>query len=164
VKKYLLDTNVLLRFLLGDHDELSAKAAWLFQQAADRECLVVLTDLCIAEAVWVLTSYYKLERKPVSENLAKLLVRAGVHCPDLEALLDALTRFKTTNCDFYDCYLAAQGAAAGIAIASFDKDFTKFKDVTLWDMQEGIRICRSGARNLSSGEIREPSQARDRDG
>lgn len=94
---------------------------------------MILTDLGIAEAVWVLTSYYKLQRKPVAESLAKLLVRAGVHCPDLEDVLDALARFKSTNCDFYDCYLAAQGVAAGLTIASFDKDFTKFKDVILWD-------------------------------
>ncbi len=133
MKKYLLDTNILLRFLLADHDELSPKAARLFQRAADRECLLILTDLGIAEAVWVLTSYYKLERKPVAECLANLLVRAGVHCPNLDPILDALTRFKATNCDFYDCYLAAQAGASGVAIASFDKDFTKFKVVTLWD-------------------------------
>jgi predicted nucleic-acid-binding protein len=133
MKKYLLDTNILLRFLLGDHDELSPIAASLFQRAADREWLLILTDLGIAEAVWVLTSYYKLERKPVAESLAKLLVRAGVHCPDLDPVLDALARFKATNCDFYDCYLAAQAVASGVGIASFDKDFSKFKDVTLWD-------------------------------
>ena len=84
-------------------------------------------------AVWVLTSYYQLERKPVAESLAKLLVRAGVHCPDLDPVLDALARFKATNCDFYDCYLAAQAVASGVGIASFDRDFSKFKDVTLWD-------------------------------
>jgi predicted nucleic acid-binding protein len=133
MKKYLLDTNVLLRFLLGDHDELSPKAARLFQRAADRECLLILTNLGVAEAVWVLTSYYKLGRKPVAESLTKLLVQAGVHCPDLDPILDALARFKATNCDFYDCYLAAQAVAAGVSIASFDKDFAKFKDVILWD-------------------------------
>jgi predicted nucleic-acid-binding protein len=133
MKKYLLDTNILLRFLLADHDELSPKAAHLFQRAADRECLLILTDLGIAEALWVLTSYYKLGRKPVAESLAKLLVRAGVHCSDLDSILDALARFKATDCDFYDCYLAAQAVASGVVIASFDKDFTKFKAVTLWD-------------------------------
>jgi predicted nucleic-acid-binding protein len=133
MKKYLLDTNVLLRFLLSDHDELSPKAARLFRLAADRECLLILTNLGVAEAVWVLTSYYKLGRKPIAESLAKLLVRAGIQCPDLDTILDALARFKATNCDFYDCYLAAQAVAADVSIASFDKDFTKFKDVILWD-------------------------------
>ena len=84
MKKYLVDTNVLLRFLLDDHPEPSVAAARLFQQAADEKCLLILTDLGIAEAVWVLTSYYKLERQKVAESLAKLLLKAGVQCPSLE--------------------------------------------------------------------------------
>jgi predicted nucleic acid-binding protein len=132
VKKYLLDTNVLLRFLLDDHPEPSV-AARLFQQAADEKCLLILTDLCIAEAVWMLTSYYKLERQKVAESLAKLLLKAGVQCPSLEPVLDALARFKATNCDFFDCYLAAQAAGSGVAIASFDSDLRKFEDASLWD-------------------------------
>ena len=133
MKKYLLDTNVLLRFLLDDHAELSRAAAGLFQQAADGKCLLILTDLGIAEAVWVLTSYYKLERQKVAESLAKVIVKAGIQCPALEPVLDALARFKATNCDFFDCYLAAQAAASGVAIASFDKDSKKFEDASLWD-------------------------------
>ena len=135
MKKYLLDTNVLLRFLLDDHPELSRAAAGLFQRAADEKCLLILTDLCIAEAVWVLTSYYKIERQKVADSLAKLLLKAGVQCPSLEPVLDALARFKATNCDFFDCYLAAQAASSGIAIASFDKDFRKFEDASLWDAE-----------------------------
>jgi len=132
-RKTQLDTNVLLRFLLDDHPELSKAAAGLFQQAADEKCLLILTDLGIAEAVWVLTSFYKLERQKVAESLAKLLIKAGVHCPTLEPVLDALARFKATNCDFFDCYLAAQAASSGVAIASFDKDLRKFEDASLWD-------------------------------
>ena len=131
--KYLLDTNVLLRFLLDDHPELSRAAAGLFQQAADGKCLLILTDLGVAEAVWVLTSYYKLERKTVAEILAKMIVKAGIQCPTQESVLDALARFKASNCDFFDCYLAAQASASGVAIASFDKDLKKFEDVNLWD-------------------------------
>ncbi|HEY5741096.1 MAG TPA: PIN domain-containing protein [Terrimicrobiaceae bacterium] len=137
MNKYLLDTNVLLRFLLDDHAELSRAAAGLFQQAADGECLLLLTDLGIAEAVWVLTSFYKLERQRVAESLAKMIVKAGIQCPTLEPTLDALARFKASNCDFFDCYLAAQAAASGVAVASFDKDLKKFEDVSLW---EGERL------------------------
>ena len=133
MKKYLLDTNVLLRFLLDDHPEPSVAAARLFQQAADEKCLLILTDLGIAETVWVLTSYYKLERQKVADSLAKLLLKAGVQCPSLEPVLDALARFKATNCDFFDCYLAAQAASSGVAIASFDSDLRKFEDASLWD-------------------------------
>ena len=57
----------------------------------------------------------------------------GLHCPDLAPVLDGLARFKVIHCDFYDCYLAAQAVASGVGIASFDKDFSKFKDVTPWN-------------------------------
>jgi predicted nucleic-acid-binding protein len=133
VKKYLLDTNVLLRFLLDDHAELSQ--AGLFQEAADGKCLLILTDLGVAEAVWVLTSYYMLERQAVADSLAKMIVKAGIQCPTLESVLDALARFKASNCDFFDCYLAAQARALGVAVASFDKDLKKFEDVSLWDAE-----------------------------
>jgi hypothetical protein len=74
----------------------------------------------------VLTSYYKIERQKVADSLAKLLLKAGVQCASLEPVLDALARFKATNCDFFDCYLAAQAASSGVAIASFDNDLRKF--------------------------------------
>jgi predicted nucleic-acid-binding protein len=133
MKKYLLDTSMLLRFLLADHAEHSPIATRLFQQAADRKCLLVLSDLGIAEAVWVLTSYYKIDRKSVADIFANLVVRAGISCPSLDPVLDALARFKATNCDFFDCYLTAQAVASGIGVASFDRDFAKFTDLTLWD-------------------------------
>ena len=136
MKKYLLDTNVLLRFLLDDHAELSRAAAGLFRQAADGKCLLILTDLAVAEAVWVLTSYYKLERQTVAESLAKMIVKAGIQCPTLEPTLDALARFKASKCDFFDCYLAAQASASDVAIASFDKDLKKFEDVSLWEPEK----------------------------
>jgi predicted nucleic acid-binding protein len=79
------------------------------------------------------TKAYKMKRDRVAESLAKPLVRAGIHCPDLGPVLDALARFKVTNCDYYDCYLAAQAVASGVEIASFDRDFSKFKDVALWE-------------------------------
>jgi predicted nucleic-acid-binding protein len=122
VKKYLLDANALLRFLLDDHAELSRADAGLFQQAADGKCLPILTDLGIAEAVWVLTFYCKLERQVVAESLAKMIVKAGIQCTRLASVLDALARFKASNCDFFDCYLAAQASAFGVAVTSFDKD------------------------------------------
>ena len=62
-----------------------------------------------------------------------MIVKAGIQCPTLESLLDALARFKASNCDFFDCYLAAQASALGVAIASFDKDLKKLEDVSLWE-------------------------------
>jgi predicted nucleic-acid-binding protein len=130
--KYLLDTNVLLRFLLNDHKKPSPKARRLFRQAEAGKCQLILTEVALAEAVWVLTSFYESTRETVAESLSRLIGKSGIHCPNSVVLLDALHRFRDTKCDFLDCYLAAMSADSGHAVASFDCDFRKFPDIALW--------------------------------
>lgn len=134
--KYLLDTNVLLRFLLNDHEDHSPLAADIFRQAVTGKCVLILTDVAIAEAVWVLTSFYKIDRRNTADKLVKVINSTGIKCPNREQMLDALSRFKATNCDFFDCYLAAMASDSGYHVASFDQGFKKFKDVTVWKSTE----------------------------
>jgi predicted nucleic-acid-binding protein len=132
VKRYLLDTNVLLRFLLDDEKKLSAQARVLFQQAESGDCLLILTDLAVAEAVWVLTSFYKIDVPVVAETLINVLGKPGIHCDKADVILDTLRLFRETKCDFFDCHLAAMASVSGDGVASFDRDFRKFPDVDLW--------------------------------
>ncbi len=122
----------MLRFLLDDEKKLSAQARALFQQAESGTCLLVLTDLAVAEAVWVLTSFYKVDAQAVAETLANMLGKPGIRCDNSDVLLDSLRRFRESKCDFFDCYLAALAADSGDGIASFDRDFRKFPDVEVW--------------------------------
>ncbi len=133
MKRYFLDTNVLLRFLLDDDKKLSVLAKKLFREAESGACQLVLTDVALAEAVWVLTSFYKIESHIVAETLSKLIEKSGIHCEHAAELSDALRRFRDTKCDFFDCYLAALAVKSGDGVASFDRDFRKFKDVALWN-------------------------------
>ena len=131
--KYLLDTNIILRFLLGDHKDHSPLAEGLFREAMEGKCVLILTDVAIAEAVWVLMSFYKVNRSNTAEKLSKIIGSVGIKCPNQNQMLDALDRFKTTSCDFFDCYLAAMASDSEYHVASFNQSFKKFKDVTLWD-------------------------------
>jgi predicted nucleic acid-binding protein len=49
--------------------------------------------------------------------------------PSEPVMLDALERLKTHPVDFPDAWVAVIAAHQGIAIASFDRDFDRFKDV-----------------------------------
>lgn len=130
--KYLLDTNVLIRFLLGDHAKHSPAARVLFADACDGKCVLILTDVAVAESVWVLHSFYNIEREKITEGLGKVILSAGVRCLRRDEMLDALDRFASTKCDFLDCYLAALAASSGDRVATFDKDFDRFDDVKRW--------------------------------
>ena len=130
--RYLLDTNVLLRFLRGDDARHSPAARGLFSDACEGKCTLILTEVTVAEAVWVLDSFYQTGRKQIAEGLSKVIISAGVRCAKQDEMLDALQRFASTKCDFLDCYLAALAAASGDHVATFDKDFERFEDVKRW--------------------------------
>jgi predicted nucleic-acid-binding protein len=134
--RYRLDTNVLVRFLTHDDMAQAAKADALFQQAAQGHSLLFLGKIVLVETAWVLQSVYEQPRNRIAESLAKLVVKPGIRCEDGQVTIDALYRFKETNLDIVDCFLAAESAADGDAVATFDKAFSKFSDVQLWDHEE----------------------------
>lgn len=130
--KYFLDTNILVRFLRGDHPTHSPATRELFADACDGKCVLLLTEVAVAEAVWVLQSVYNTERAQIAEGLRKVILSAGIRCARRNEMLDALGRFAATKCDFLDCYLAALAAATADFVATFDKDFDRFTDVKRW--------------------------------
>lgn len=130
--RYLLDTSVFLRFLRDDDARHSPAARGLFSDACDGKCVLILTEVAVAEAVWVLDSFYQTEREHIAEALRKVIISAGIRCARQDEMLDALQRFASTKCDFLDCYLAALAAASGDHVATFDKDFERFDDVKRW--------------------------------
>ena len=136
--KYLLDTNVLIRFLRSDHPVHSPATRELFADACDGKCVLLLTEIAVAEAVWVLQSVYDTERIQVAEGLRKVILSAGIRCAKRNEMLDALGRYASTKCDFLDCYLAALATASGDSIASFDKDFDQFTDIKRWQPPEAV--------------------------
>lgn len=104
----------------------------MFADACDGKCVLLLTEIAIAEAVWVLQSVYNTERAQIAEGLRKVILSAGIRCARRDEMLDALGCFAAMKCDFLDCYLAALAAATGDFVATFDKDFDRFTDVKRW--------------------------------
>lgn len=129
MKKLIIDANVILRFLRGDHAEHFAASKKLFQQAEDGRVRLVLLAPVLAEVVFVLTSVYECERSAVADALLPFLFHGGVECPESAILADTLKRFVATRIDLMDCYVAASAAANDQIVCSFDRDFKKFTDI-----------------------------------
>ena len=71
----------------------------------------------------------KMERKQVASKLLAFLQSRGIEAVESARLADALNRCHNRNAHFADAYLAAAAVELGNPIASFDRDFDKFKDV-----------------------------------
>lgn len=129
MKEFLLDANVLVRFLVQDNPKQSAAAAALFEKAERREVALHLDALVVAEAVYVLIGRYGRNRTEVVNVLLAMVQNAGIETMEVDVVTDALQRFAAFNVDFSDAWLAARGAQLHHPVASFDRDFDKFKDI-----------------------------------
>jgi len=128
-KRRLLDTNLIVRYLVQDH-ERHAKAAGKLFEACDRgDLVVVVLPAVLAECVFVLDSFYEHSREKIAAALSTLISSPGVEISEPEIHLDALSRFRRTKLHFVDCLIAATSAAESAPVATFDQDFRKFTDV-----------------------------------
>ena len=128
-KRRLVDTNLIVRYLVQDH-ERHAKAAGKLFDACDRgHVAIVVLPAVLAECVFVLESFYEHPRGDIASALGRLISSPGVEIAGAAIHLDALDRYRRTKIHFVDCLIAATAAAENTAVASFDQDFRKFTDV-----------------------------------
>lgn len=135
METYLLDANVVLRFLRRDQPVMAAAAEALFARAERGEVRLVLDSLILAEVVFVLQSYYKVGRETIADALLDMINSGGGVETDRPALLnDALERYRRhPQVDFGDAMLGALAAEQNIPVASFDHDLDRFKDIVRFE-------------------------------
>ena len=124
-KASLLDTNVLLRYLLGDDPVQSPRARVLFNRLEQSSERCEIPEVTLVETVWVLSKQAGVPRGIIASDLAGILKLPGIRHPRKRVWMDALTLFASTNCDMADCLLAAQAKSRGMSVTSFDADFRK---------------------------------------
>lgn len=130
-KRRLIDTNLIIRHLVQDH-ERHAKAASKLFEACDRGAVIlVILPAVVAESVFVLESFYKHSRPDIARTLGALVSSPGVELEDLAMHLDAFERYSGSRLHFVDCVIAAAAAARGLPVATFDSDFKHFVDVAV---------------------------------
>jgi predicted nucleic-acid-binding protein len=125
-KAHLVDTNVILRYLIGDIPAHAGKSAALMERLEAGAERAEIMESVVAEAVWTLESFYKVSRPEIAERLAAILNFRGVLAAKKGVLINALARFGSTSADFVDCLLAAHAQRKNLTVYSFDaKDFRR---------------------------------------
>ncbi len=122
----IIDTNVVLRYLLRDHEGFYKEAEALFDEVFSGKKKVVLLDTVVAEVVYVLSRLYKVKRQEIAQVLKELLKAKGIRAVDKDGLFDALKIFAEKNLDFVDCLICAYGSR--YQVMSFDKKVKKCVD------------------------------------
>ena len=117
----LVDTNVLLRFLLGDDPSQSPKATALIKRASEGKEDLEIEDGVLAETVWVLEKHIRVPRLEIARQLALLVSLPGIRgTGGRRAILEALASYGRTPCDVVDCLLSARAKARNSKVYTFD--------------------------------------------
>ncbi len=114
--KITVDTNILVRAVVGDDKMQAELAATLLKNAE----IIAVCLPCLCEFAWVLRRIYQFEREDIAAALEALLATANVavNRPAVEAGL----QFLRAGGDFADAVIAHEGAwLGGETFVSFDK-------------------------------------------
>jgi len=125
----LVDTNLIVRYLVQDHDKHARAAGRLFDACDRGDVGIVVLPVVLAECVFLLESFYRHPRIDIASALGRLISSPGVEISEVTVHLDALNRYKRTKAHFVDCLIAATAVAKNVPVATFDQDFRKFVDV-----------------------------------
>jgi predicted nucleic-acid-binding protein len=128
-KRRLVDTNLIVRYLVQDHEKHSKAAGRLFDACDRGDVVIVVLPAVLAECVFVLESFYERPRGDIASALGRLISSPCVEIDGAAIHLDALDRYRKTKVHFVDCLIAATAATENMSVASFDQDFRKFTDV-----------------------------------
>lgn len=123
--RFLVDTNVLLRFLRLDDPKSTPTAMELFRSAHAGKTLLLIDAVIIAEAVWVLATAFKTPRRLIAQKLTELMSQEWIECPEKELIQDALEQFWKSSLDYIDCWLLVRATSFGISLETFDKRLKK---------------------------------------
>jgi len=128
-KQRLVDTNLIVRYLVQDHDKHARAAGKLFDACDRGDVVIVVLPVVLAECVFVLESFYRHPRAAVASALGGLISSPGVEIDEVTLYLDALDRYQRTKFHVVDCLIAAAAVAKNLPVSTFDQDFRKFSDV-----------------------------------
>lgn len=125
MKEYIIDTNILLRFLLRDNEKFFQKAKKYLTDAKDKKVVLILLSQVIFEIDYVLRGVYRLSYKESADYLTKLIKTPYIQIENRTIITEAIEKYKEKNIDLVDLFLLETARKEKAQVLSFDKDFSK---------------------------------------
>jgi predicted nucleic-acid-binding protein len=118
-----IDTNLVIRLLVGDDPKQLTQVEALLRDARDRAILCFISDPVLCEIEWVLESCYKASRADILAALRDLLSQESFVFEDRQVLAKAIDSYQRGRAEFSDYLIGAKAQARGAtATYTFDRD------------------------------------------
>ncbi len=133
-----LDTNVLLRYLLGDDKEKAQRAFGLLRRVELGQEKVATSPMVVFETVFTLQKRYRVPRERIRESLRDIISLRGLELPNKSLYVKTLDLYASHNISFTDAFNAAYMASRGITeIYSWDPDFDRLPGIARLEPEQG---------------------------
>jgi len=116
-----VDTNVLVRYLVRDEEEMSESARTLLEGLSAVEPGFICREVAI-ELVWVLERSYRLARTDIADVLVQLTTTDSLVIEAAEDVLSVTHRYQQGGPDFADLMILAAARRVGAShLQTFDR-------------------------------------------
>ena len=116
----VIDTNIILRYLLEDNEELSKKAI----EIIDNNQIFIPTEV-IVETSYVLKKVYQEKKDKIYKVIQLLLEMENVNFENKETIELAFKTYAEKNLDIVDCMLYAYAKNEKYEVKTFDNKLAK---------------------------------------
>lgn len=123
--KKIIDTNLIVSYLVNDEPNLYKKARDFFDLVKLGKIKAVLEQTIFTETVSILAELYEVPRNKICNTLTGLLEYKGIYNFEKETLLEALILYAQTNLSIANCIIVAKAKLQNIEIETFDQKLTQ---------------------------------------
>jgi predicted nucleic-acid-binding protein len=121
-----IDTNVLVRFLVGDDAAQHEKATRLIRRQVNSGEEVFVSLPVLLETEWVLRSRYAFAKADIMNAISGLLDTTELRFEHEPTIEETLYTWQRSNAEFADCLIGAHHRRLGCrATATFDAKAAK---------------------------------------
>jgi len=120
----IVDTNIILRYLVGDSRELHEKAINIFKKAESGELKLLVKVVVVAETCFVLESFYKKSPNEIATSMEVFLSQKWLKVEDRKGILGMWTSYRN-KLHFVDSYLLSSAKENKYKILTFDSGLNK---------------------------------------
>jgi len=123
-----VDTNILVRFLVGDDVKQANKVYALFKKIEDEKNELFVPSLVILELIWVLESAYEFDRFDILDSINQLTLMPIFRFENLAIIQNFIFEAEQSTFDLSDLLIAHSANENGCEIVlTFDKKASKYK-------------------------------------
>ena len=123
-----IDTNILVRFLVGDDTRQANKVYRLFKKAEEEKTEFFVPSLVVLELMWVLEFAYEIDRSDIIDSISQLILMPIFEFENLSAIQKFVVEAQESKFDLSDLLIAQTANANGCeTVFTFDKKASKYK-------------------------------------